>query len=80
MLISAVQVTSHSPAQFIVGRVFIYLAVGLVENVREILDFQHIPALIDSRLFPHMNQKYVLHLFEDSAWDPSSYSSHLALS
>ena len=28
-----VQVSSRGPAQFIVGRVLIYLAVGLVENV-----------------------------------------------
>jgi hypothetical protein len=36
-----VQVTSHTPAQFIVGRMFIYIAVGLVENVRMPLHNTH---------------------------------------
>ena len=35
-----VQVTSHTPAQFIVGRMLIYIAVGLVENVSIAYAFQ----------------------------------------
>ncbi|GAM36405.1 sugar transporter [Talaromyces pinophilus] len=38
------QVTSHTPAQFIVGRMFIYIAVGLVENVVPTYESEICPA------------------------------------
>ncbi|KAJ5368819.1 uncharacterized protein N7496_008579 [Penicillium cataractarum] len=41
---AVVQVTSHSSAQFIVGRILIYLAVGLVENVVPTYESEICPA------------------------------------
>lgn len=74
--------TSHTPAQFIVGRMFIYIAVGLVENVIIAHLFQTLQegVLIINRWSPRTNQKSALLLFEGSALDPFNCSSHLALS
>ncbi|CAG8286246.1 unnamed protein product [Penicillium salamii] len=41
---AVIQVTSHSSAQFIVGRILIYLAVGLVENVVPTYESEICPA------------------------------------
>ncbi|BCS25084.1 sugar porter family MFS transporter [Aspergillus puulaauensis] len=41
---TVIQVTSHSPAQFIVGRMLIYGAVGLVENVVPTYESEICPA------------------------------------
>lgn len=59
-----VQCTSKHPAQYTVGRMIIYAAVGLVENVNSgHFLYDPITDTIGHRLFQHIKLKSVLHHF-----------------